>query len=185
MLGLAINLLGIKKAIGSALTWATANATRMLAIALALALAWGAIERHGKHKAQKVLASTEQAYRNAQKDAKLAQEALNSSISARYRAEAEKTDHGYQKARAGALSRADSYIRANRVQPCVASPSRRSDSAAESGFTQGGDGADQPAILVSVRPDDIRICTDNTERLAAVREWGQSMIDAGLAEAGD
>ena len=74
MLGFALSfLLRGKALIGGALSWATANATRMLAIGLALALAWAAIERHGKHKAQKVLASTEQAYRNAQADAAKAQ----------------------------------------------------------------------------------------------------------------
>lgn len=182
MLGLAINLLGIKKAIGGALTWATANATRMLAIALALALAWGAIERHGKHKAQKVLASTEQAYRNAQKDAELAQAALN----ARHVATNEAINKGSTDDNAKGLSAARTAVAAYAsLHPPPRCPTGEAKPAAVPDNPGLDAGAGQASDLATVTVADLDTLATGTVRAESCRAWGQSLIDAGLAEAGD
>lgn len=169
MIGIALQF--ITGGFTRALSWATANATRMLAIALALALAWGYWGHHKAGKLAKVLASTEQAYRNAQADAAKAQIAANLAAEARYKALSEKTDYGYQKALEGALSRSERFIAANRVRACPTGPASRPDPTAQGDGAQGADGGSEPAILVAVKPEDVNICTENTTRLQSARDW--------------
>ena len=172
MLGFALSfLLRGKALIGGALSWATANATRMLAIGLALALAWGAIERHGKHKAQKVLASTVTAWKAAEREATAAQLGANAAQQARWAQQAKGTDHDYQKARIDADSRAERFISANRVRNACPRSASGSDPMPGTASAPGIDGAGEAPELVAVAPDDVRICTDNTLRLDAAREW--------------
>ena len=161
--------------------WITASKVNLLTAAC-LALAGTAYWCwHGWEKSEKVLASTEQAYRNAQADAAKAQIALNSSITARYRAEAEKTDVGYQKARAGALDRADSYIARNRVRACPTGPASGPDPAAESGAASVHEVTAAPA-LVAVAAGDIRACSIAAPYAMKAHEWATGMVDGGLAE---
>lgn len=174
MIGLAIRLaLGGKALIGGALSWATANATRMLAIGLALALAWGAIERHGKHKAQKVLASTVIAWKAAEREATAAQLAANAAQQARWTQQAKETDDGYQKARIDADSRAERFIAANRVRNACPRSTGGSDPLPGTASAPGIDGPGGITVVdaVTVPADDVRICTRNTGRLDAARDW--------------
>lgn len=179
MIGIALQFLS--GTFRRALTWATQSIAHMLAVALVCALAWGYVEHRAAAKWKRVLASTETAYRNAQVDAKLAQDALNSSISARYRAEAEKTDHVYQKARAGALSRADSYIRANRLRCPVAGGTGPASPAAESDSSSFPENAPADA-LVAVTERNVRACSIAAPYGMKAHEWATGMVDAGLAE---
>ena len=182
---IGLRLLGIRKAIGSAFAWVTQSMTRILAVLLVLTLLWGLIERNSRIKAEKVLASTETAYRNAQKDAELAQQALNAAFSARSTSIAKDADHGYEKARTGALSRADDYIARNRVQSCPKSPASRSDPAAESGAASVPEVTAAPAI-VAISDGDVRACSIAASYAMKAHETAVKLVDAGLAEwAGD
>jgi type II secretory pathway pseudopilin PulG len=144
---------------------------------MVLALLWGWIGHHNAAKYKRVLASTEQAYRNAQEDAKAAQIAANLAAEARYRSKANETDSDYRKALDGANSRSERFISANRVRACPTGQASRSDSAAQGNSAQGADGAGEPAVMVAVKPEDINICTENTTRLQAAREWALGLAD--------
>jgi len=178
MFGLAINLLGIKKAIGAVFTWATANMARMLAIMLALAVLWAVVERHGKHKAQRVLASTVTAWKAAEREATAAQIAANSAQQDRWAQQARNVDHDYQKARVDADSRSERFIRSGGLR-CPANPRGPGggDPVQSPNPATGIDGAGSEAVLVTVAPDDVRICSENTLRLQAAREWALTLAD--------
>lgn len=171
MFGLAINILGIRKAIANAFTWATANVARMLAIALALSLAWGAIERSGKHKAQRVLASTVTAWKAAEREATAAQIAANSAQQARWAQQAKETDNDYQKARIDADSRSERFIAANRVRRDCPRSASSGDTVQSPDPAPSANGPGEGAFLVTIAPDDVRICTENTTRLQAGHDW--------------
>jgi type II secretory pathway pseudopilin PulG len=174
---IALALQAVTGGLTRALGWATASAPRILAVLLAVALAWGWLGWRGKDKAEKVLRSTEVAWRQAQADAAKAQIAANLAAEARYKAQAEKTDYGYQKALQGANSRSERFIAANRVRACPTGSPGRSDPAAQGDGAQGADGAGESAILVAVKPEDVNICTENTTRLQAAREWALELAD--------
>jgi hypothetical protein len=175
MIGIALQFLtgGFTKA----LAWITASARNILIAALVASLAWGAIERHGRHKAQKVLASTVVAWKAAEREATAAQIAANSAQQARWAQQARNVDHDYQKARVDADSRSERFIAVNRVRACATGPASQSDPAAQGNSAQGSDGAGQPAILVAVKPEDVNICTENTMRLQSAREWALTLGD--------
>jgi phosphopantetheinyl transferase (holo-ACP synthase) len=163
----------------AALGWITANATRMLAILLAVAVLWGWIERNSRIKAERVLASTEQAYRNAQKDAKLAQEALN----ARHVATNEAVNKGSTDDHAKGLSAARiavaDYARLHPVAKCAASGASAAAVHPDPGVDAG---AGETAGMVSLTIADLDTLAAGTVRAESCRAWGQSMISAGLAE---
>lgn len=184
MFGLAINLLGIRKAIGRAFAWATQSAAHIFAIGMVFALVWGWLGHHKADKLAKVLASTEQAYRNAQADAKREQERLNLAISARYRAEAEKSSATHRIALDGAHRAVSDY--ANRMR-CKADQGGGSGPGAPAVPDSPGmaAGAGEASNLVAIALADLDTLAAGTVRAESCRAWGQSMIDAGLAEAGD
>ena len=183
IVGLAIRLaLGGKAIIGGAFTWATANATRMLAIGLALALAWGAIERHGKHKAQKVLASTEQAYRNAQADAAKAQAERDARQVATNEAVNKGSTDDNAKGLDAARSAVAAYARLHPAPRCAPGQAKPTAMHSDPGVDAGASG---PPDMVAVTVADLDTLAAGTVRAESCRAWGAAMIDAGLAEAGD
>lgn len=111
----------------------------------------------------------------AQKQAlRAAQEAVERA-EREYAAMAERIDDDAEKAREGAMGDAERFIAAHRVQ-C---PTNRG-SGSGTAPTPSGDGAGRgespgPAPIVddavAVTASDVRICTDNTVRLEAAREW--------------
>jgi type II secretory pathway pseudopilin PulG len=175
MIGIALQFLtgGFTKA----LAWITASARNILIAALVASLAWGWLGHHNAAKYKRVLASTEQAYRNAQSDAKTAQIAANLAAEARYRSKADETDSDYRKALDGANSRSERFIASGGVRRPVACGTGSALAAAESGSAQGVDGGSEPAILVAVKPEDVDICTENTMRLQSAREWALTLGD--------
>lgn len=108
--------------------------------------------------------------------------ALNEQTKAKYEAAAKEADHDYRIALADADRRTDRYIRDNRVRKAGGSGASGSDATAEGEAAGGSDPASPGAELVTVTADDVRICTANTVRLQAVREWGLELVKAGVAE---
>lgn len=98
---------------------------------------------------------------------------------------AEETDEKLEQARESAMDAAERYIAAHRVRPQAAgSPGSGSAAAAGDYGTESGDGPGAAPILasrdfVTVTPDDIRVCTENTVRLESVREWALGLADGG------
>jgi len=182
MFGLAINLLGIKKAIGTAFTWATANVARMLAIALACSLVWGWWGWHGKAKVAKVLDSTVTGYRNAQAEATRAQAELN----ARHVATNEAVNKGSTDDHAKGLDAARAAVADYaRLHPAPRCASSQAQPAAVPGDTGVAAGASGETGMVAVTVADLDTLTAGTVRGDSCRAWGQSLIDAGLAVRGD
>lgn len=97
----------------------------------------------------------------------------------RYRAKAERTDTEHAKDLEIALAAARRHAAANRCAPLglrpevtpAVSPPGRAGTGPEDHRTESGDGSGGAAQLVAVTEDDLRICTVNTTRLQAVREW--------------
>ena len=186
MIGLALRMFGIVRSGASAgLAWITASARNILLVALAAALVWGYFGHRKAGKLEKVLAATETGYRDAQAEAKLAQDALNSAILARYRAEAEKSSAIHHNALEGARSAVARYAGANRLRPeADCRPASDTNPAAVPGDSgvdaRPGAGPDMVAIAVA----DLDQLAEGTVRAESCRAWGQSLIDAGLAIAG-
>lgn len=174
-----MTLLAIKlffsNTLGRAMSWITASTTHLLLAGLAVALVWGAYERHGWTKAAKVLASTETAYR------------ANLAASEAAKAKAEETsqhdaeiNNAVHEQRAVAFAGAgDSYKQSHRLQDRPACPA-----------SGGQDNrAPLPAITASpaivVADEDFDICTANANYALSSYEWAQKLIADGLAVAGD
>lgn len=115
----------------------------------------------------------------ASEAARQAQIALNQATEAAYKAESERTDHAYQVSLNDARNRYNGYATANRVRAYCEGGTGQANSAAQGDLAQGGDGAGADAILLS--PADFQILNENTLRLKAVNEWGQRLIEQGLA----
>lgn len=111
--------------------------------------------------------------------------ALERALEAKHRAEtkylnlADRIDNEADQARAGALDDAERFIRANRVR-CEAAGGSSSGTvaAAEDHSAQGSDRSSPAPELVAVTEDDVRVCTVNTTRLEAVREWALELEKA-------
>lgn len=134
----------------------------------------GAIEQRDKSRAE-----TAQVIQ-AGKEALARQIALNQATKAKYKAAAEKADHEHSIELADAMSRADRFIRAGGLRQAGGSGAGVANSPAEGEAAGGSDAARSDAVLVSA--DDVRICTANSVRLQAVREWGLELVKAGVAE---
>lgn len=127
----------------------------------------------------------------AQAKAAAAQKAVLAKAEQDYRDLAERTDNETDLATQVALGAADRFIAANRVRcpadrgsPGAAVAAAESGSATGSDRSGGGaelDGAAGAAStdLVAVTAEDIRICTRNTARLKAAREWGLDLEKMG------
>ena len=109
-----------------------------------------------------IKAASEQAAHNA----KVAHDADE----ARYKALAERKDDEARKAIADARAAADAYIRAHRVRGAAGS-AHGTAAPAESGSAASADGQGSAPDMVAVTADDVRICTSNTIRLEAARDW--------------
>lgn len=154
-----------------------------LAAALIAALCLSLWLWRGKERAEgerdKARAETAQVIA-ASKQALAQQIALNEATKAKYEAAAEKADHDYRIALADADRRTDDYIRNNRMRQAGGSGASVANAPAEGEAAGSGDAARSDAVLVSA--DDVRICTANSVRLQAVREWGLELVKAGVAE---
>lgn len=161
----------------SALTSKIFGATT-LALAMALALSHCSDKRHTRQR-DEARAETAQVIQDG-KEALAQQIAINEATKAKYEAAAEKADHDYRIALADADRRTDDFIARNRVRKAGGSGASVANAPAEgeaAGVYQG-----MPADAIMVSADDVRICTANTVRLQAVREWGLELLKAGVAE---
>ena len=173
-------LFNVRRWASAGLSWLTASATHILAVALACAVVWGALEHRGKVKwqgqARGAIAGREAdraGYVAAQAEAGRLALAAKQATGARYSALAGKVDHDAQIALIDADRRTVDYIAHNRLRPANGSAggaSGNSVSAAPDHSTQGGNRPGAEA-LVAVSADDVRICSVNTTRLEAVRTW--------------
>lgn len=122
---------------------------------------------------------TQRRYSLAQVEAADKARAYRLAEEARYRVKAERTDTEHAKDLESALAAARRHAAANRCAPVglraegspAVSPSGRTGTGAEDHRAESGDGSGGAAQLVGVTEDDLRICTVNTTRLQAVRDW--------------
>lgn len=141
----------------------------IIAAGLIYRAGWNARDEKADRERAEYIAEYEQAADRARR----AQQAVNDAAQARYDALAERIDREAKQSQVAALSAADRYIIRNRVQPCVAGATSAAVGPSPSEPAPSGDGAGATAIVdaVAVSADDIRICTTNTVRLQAAREW--------------
>lgn len=111
----------------------------------------------------------------AQEQARAAQVAVNEQAEQRYETLAKEADHNAEIYQSAAMDAARRFIAANRVRPNAAGSANGSPAPAQGDSTSGGNGqGGNPELVgdfVIVPADDIRICTVNTARLMATREW--------------
>lgn len=122
-------------------------------------------------------AETQNRYAMAQLDAAAKARAYRLSEEARYRAKAERTDNEHAQKLGSAIAAADRHIAANRClrDKAPASAGSGTGSIATSGSAESVDGPGADAFLVGVTPNDIRVCTTNTQRLIDARTWALSV----------
>lgn len=118
------------------------------------------------------------AYEAAQEQAEASALAAKAAAEDDYRQLAERADREHEAELAGANARAERYIAANRVRNQAAGgPAGGTPAAPGDNGTGSGDRSSEAPELVTVTEDDIRICTENTVRLEAVRNWALELTD--------
>lgn len=120
-------------------------------------------------------------YENAQAAAQALAEAEKAKDAAQYQTIAERTDNAQEAAQRRAA--ANRYAIANRVRKGTAAAQGAASGASGAGAggaAKGGDGAGADAGVVVSRTD-FDTLVENTIRLKQVHQWGNSLIDAGLA----
>jgi len=178
MFGLAINLLGIRKAIGRAFAWATQSAAHIFAIGMVFALVWGYVEHRSAAKWKRVAESTFA----AQKAASEAQTAVNNVPAEKSAAIARKSNEEAPAYYAAAHRAAAANAVRLRPQSCPASPPDmpRADPPVE--------GVHGPALAAPLvcRPfvEDNQI-VGAAARAAEMRQEALDLIAEGVAEAGE
>lgn len=136
---------------------------------------------HWKDQAQLCQAGRKQdrdRYVQAQKDAAAMALAAKVQQEAAYRAQAERTQSEYETELADASAAADRYIATHRVR---AEGAQGASGGTGEGSDRGGAGSaigpgETPELAVAVKADDVRICTENTTRLEAAREWSMQFV---------
>lgn len=140
-----------------------------VALALLSAMLW-----RGRDNARDELAERSRAYVEAQRQAAIKAEGWRVATEAKYRTEAERADNEYQVALTDALRRARLYAAANRVRSeAVGSASIGTIARATGDSAGSADGPGQEAVVVA--SEDVEICTINTARLEAAREWARGL----------
>lgn len=186
--GWGLQLLGAGKSlVGKAFAWVTKSTTHILIVAIVAVAVWGWLGHRSAAKWHRVADSTEIArkadrreYQAAQKEAEAAQIAANKATEARYSAIAKEADNDYQTALNDARGLAGAYASRMRVT-AACRPARVAGAAAQDGAPEDRDGPGEDTDLIAVTRDDFTTLTDNTIRLQAVHDWGQSLIKDGLA----
>lgn len=134
-----------------------------LALALAAAVLWGALETKradGWRVAYKAAVAASQANLAATK-------ALRTQERTAYQDKAHAPDERYRADLAGALAKSARHIAANRVQSSGSSPAQPIGQTSDPQSPVGPD----PQALVAVTADDVEVCSINYERLRAARDW--------------
>lgn len=186
--GWGLQLLGAGKSLVSkAFAWVTKSATHILIVAIVAVAVWGWLGHRSAAKWHRVADSTEIArkadrreYHAAQKEAEAAQIAANLVTEAATARKARKADNDYQTALNDARGLAGAYASRMRVT-AACRPARVAGAAAEDGAPEDRDGTSDGPDLIAVSREDFTTLTDNTIRLQAVHDWGQSLVKDGLA----
>ena len=170
-MSLLFSLFGIARTwAAQAFRWAMASKVHLLLVALAVSLAWGAVERHGRLKADKVLHSTETAYRVSL----AASEAAKAKAETTSQHDAE-TNNAIHEQRAVAFAGAgNSYKQSHRLPDTACPASGGEDNRAPIPAI-----AAAPAIVVA--DQDFDICTADANYALSAYEWTQKLIADGLA----
>ena len=162
--------------------------TRWLAGGLAMALLVGLLWLRGNHY-ERDRDAWKSAF-NAQKAALVAAqlEAQAKAAASRITAEntlqaiAERNDHALELARANARSAVDRYADAHRVRPqAVGGAGCKAPTSPLPVTPPLDNGAGDTADMVAISRADFDSLTEAALRAAVNREWGQSLIDEGLA----
>jgi glutathione S-transferase len=91
---------------------------------------------------------------------------------AEYNLKAMETDLAYRTTLADARSAADRYIASHRVRrQTTKGTTGETPGSTEGNSTESTDRSSAEAVMVAVSDSDILICTDNTKRLEAARDW--------------
>ena len=118
------------------------------------------------------------AYVQAQAEAHRLALAAKAATEARYTSLAKEADNEFQTELADARSDAERYIASHRVRPEAAS--RAGGKAVGSADNRDSGGGERPGdapFMVAVAEADIGVCTTNTLRLEAVRDWALSLAE--------
>jgi hypothetical protein len=173
-------LFGFRKALGHIWSIARAYPLHAACITLVLACVWlwsgknAANDRAERYQAQ--IKSERALYTAAQQEAKARAIAAIEAKEAEYKDKANAADLSHAKALADANSRTERFIAANRVRnQAVGGASGGTIASAESDGPGGDNGPGETPFMVAVTPDDVRICTVNTERLIAAKVWADSL----------
>lgn len=188
MTWLAIKLF-LRGTLGKAWGWLSASSVHLLLAALAIALAWGAIEHHSAAKWHRALKSTETAYKSAQAEAKRAQDASDMATAARYANLAKESEHEHANAVAVVQSAADRYAASHTVaRLCRPAASGTSGAGPPdlSGNPPPSDSSSGSADMVAVTRPDFDSLTKGPPLQATERgNFLSALIDAGYAIVGD
>lgn len=158
---LALRLLGLRSALTSAFTWATASASRMLAIALCVALLGATWAYRGWSKEKAAHRADIAAWTAASAANEAAQIAQVKALEAKSQQIAKEADHDYKIAVADARTATDRYADAHRCtvrQAASVSPA--------SSPSQGND----PGVPAQVPADSDLVAVSRTD-LQALTEW--------------
>ena len=100
-----------------------------------------------------------------------AQLAQKAAVEQRYKELASNADQQHEKELADANDALRRYIASHRVRQASDSGVSTASVPAESGSAQGDQRSGSDAFMVAVSANDLEICTINTTRLQAAREW--------------
>lgn len=181
--------------IGALVAWVAPHIRALVAGMFVALLAAFAVQTWRLDRAQRdnstltaTIAQIEAAQKHAADKARLARLEQE----ARYQALAQRTDEHAEQAQADAMVAARDFIARNRVQCAAAgSAAGRSGTSADSGGPQSADRSGAAAQLdavsdhivgvtdmIAVLESDVLICTENTVRLEAAREWAAKLDPA-------
>ena len=108
---------------------------------------------------------------SAQNQAQALAIAERAKIEAQYKEKADEADRKYQDAYRADDSRVSDYVSSHRMRAIRQSASVQSTTATQGADAQNPDRPGGTPDLVGVTPNDMRICTINTERLQAAHNW--------------
>ena len=173
ILSLAASLLGWGKI---ALAWIAKLPWYVLALAgCAAAILWQHHAEVRKDARIAALSATLDQVKVAQAQAQKAAQAAHDAQEAAYRAKAQDADNAYQTQLAAAQSATDRYIAAHRVRSDVAGPTGGTVASAAGDSAPRVDGPGIAADMVAVSAADVGVCTVNTQRLQAARDWAMGL----------
>lgn len=137
----------------------------------ALGLVLALIHYRGAYQAERALRRADrEAYANAQAQAALIAQAALRSAETRSKEKAVEADVRHETALADARRRASAYIDRMRLQ-AAARPSSAAIASAQGGGAQSAGRTGAASDMVAISAADIDVCTINTARLEAAREW--------------